>query len=98
MSSLFFILLIIVLQGEGVERNGQHIHTFIPDDVGNFNASHIIHELRFGPDYSNGLKASRREPTTLEGVKKILTEDNGESEIHYYYYGSYVQLSFQNLK
>lgn len=62
-----------IYQGEGIERGGQHIHTFIPDDVRNFNASHIIHDLRFGPDYSNG-----REQTTLKGVTKIVTEENGE--------------------
>lgn len=68
-----FICYNIIYQGEGIERGGQHIHTFIPDDVRNFNASHIIHDLRFGPDYSNG-----REQTTLKGVTKIVTEENGE--------------------
>lgn len=72
-----------IAMGEGVERDGQHIHSFIPDDVGNFNASHIIHELKFGPDYSGGKVSS--EPTTLEGVTKIVTKENGQSGMFQYF-------------
>mmetsp|Transcript_6037 Transcript_6037/g.7686 ORF Transcript_6037/g.7686 Transcript_6037/m.7686 type:complete len:611 (+) Transcript_6037:44-1876(+) len=75
-----------IAMGEGVERNGQHIHTFIPDDVKNFNASHIINDLKFGPDYSYDLALpSTSEPTTLEGVKKIVTNDNGVSGMFQYF-------------
>mmetsp|Transcript_8224 Transcript_8224/g.12385 ORF Transcript_8224/g.12385 Transcript_8224/m.12385 type:complete len:518 (-) Transcript_8224:70-1623(-) len=72
-----------IAMGEGVERDGQHIHSFLPDDVGNFNASHIIHELRFGPEYTSGKGSS--EPTTLEGVTKIVTEENGVSGMFQYF-------------
>lgn len=76
-----------IAMGEGVERNGQHIHTFLPDDVGNFNASHIIHKLQFGPEYKHpGSKTyGNSEQTTLENVKKIVTEQNGVSGMFQYF-------------
>ena len=72
-----------IAMGEGIERNVNHIHTFLPDDTQNFNASHIIHTLRFGPVYDNKktskLTMNSIERTSLEGVSKIVTEENGES-------------------
>ena len=67
-----------IAMGEGVERNGQFIHTFIPDDTHNFNASHIINELRFGPNYEKWESTGKGEKTTLNGVKKIVTEKEGQ--------------------
>lgn len=70
-----------IAMGEGIERNGNHIHTFLPEDLQNFNASHIIHTLRFGPLYDNKktakLSMNSIERTSLEGVSKIVTEENG---------------------
>lgn len=63
-------------KGEGVERDGNHIHTFQPDDTPNFNASHIIHELRFGPTYGMGDSGDLQ---GLNGVTKIVTEEDGAS-------------------
>ena len=67
-----------IAMGEGVERNGQHIHTFLPEDLTLFNSSHIIHELRFGPVHGAGKYSEKNEQTSLEGVSKIVTEKNGE--------------------
>jgi hypothetical protein len=39
-----------IAMGEGIERDGQHIHTYMPEDAPNYNASHIIHQLSFGPE------------------------------------------------
>ena len=67
-------------QGEGVERNGMFIHTFIPNDAVNYNASHIIHELRFGPDYDLNIKKGKKanlDTNNLNGVTKIVKEEHG---------------------
>ncbi len=36
-----------IAMGEGVDRDGRHIHHFLPEDRVNFNASHVVHELSF---------------------------------------------------
>jgi hypothetical protein len=38
-----------IAMGKGVERNGRYIHSFLEEDLPNFNVSHIIHQLSFGP-------------------------------------------------
>jgi len=65
-----------IAMGEGIERDGRHIHTFNPEDAPNFNVSHIIHELSFGP--SDG-----SEP--LSGTTKIVTEDVGTTGLFQYF-------------
>jgi len=65
-----------IAMGEGFERDGRHIQTFNPEDAPNFNASHIIHELSFGP--SDG-----SEPLT--GTKKIVTESVGTTGLFQYF-------------
>lgn len=68
-----------IAMGDGVERNGQHIHAFLPDEVNKFNVSHVIHTLRFGPAYDEGGSTSKNmEQTSLDGVTKIVTKDNGK--------------------
>lgn len=71
-----------IAMGDGVERNGQHIHAFLPDEVNKFNVSHVIHKLRFGPAYDevDGDSASKNsmEQTSLDGVTKIVTKENGK--------------------
>jgi len=62
--------------GEGVERDGRHIHIFNPEDAINFNSSHIIHHLAFGPEDGN-------EP--LNGVTKIVTETTGKTGLFQYF-------------
>lgn len=65
-----------IAMGEGVERDGRHIHTFLPEDAPNFNASHIIHQLSFGPEDGS-------EP--LSGTTKIVTEDSGTTGLFQYF-------------
>mmetsp|Transcript_17750 Transcript_17750/g.32100 ORF Transcript_17750/g.32100 Transcript_17750/m.32100 type:complete len:528 (-) Transcript_17750:64-1647(-) len=68
-----------IAMGEGVERNGLHIHNFIPEDSVNFNATHIIHELSFGPRYSVLEKGA------LDGVHKVTHQDNGYTGLFQYF-------------
>lgn len=65
--------------GEGVERDGRHIHLFQPDDAPNYNSSHIIHDLTFGP------KVSASEHGGLEGVNKITNDANGGTGLFQYF-------------
>jgi hypothetical protein len=65
-----------IAMGEGVERDGRHIHTYVPEDAPNFNVSHTIHELSFGI-------ADGTEPLT--GVTKIVTEDTGTTGLFQYF-------------
>lgn len=65
-----------IAMGEGIERDGRHIHTYLPEDAPNFNSSHIIHQLSFGPE--NG-----SEP--LNGIVKIVTEDTGSTGLFQYF-------------
>lgn len=65
-----------IAMGEGIERDGRHIHTYLPEDAPNFNASHIIHQLSFGP-------ADGSEP--LNGVTKIVTEGTGTTGLFQYF-------------
>jgi len=75
-----------IAMGEGVERNGRHIHTFAPDDTPNFNASHIIHDLSFGP--TNEAKAEEsflNGVTSLNGITKIVTREHGTTGLFQYF-------------
>lgn len=65
-----------IAMGEGIERDGRHIQTFNPEDAPNFNASHIIHDLSFGP-------ADGTEPLT--GTTKIVTERVGTTGLFQYF-------------
>mmetsp|Transcript_19254 Transcript_19254/g.43558 ORF Transcript_19254/g.43558 Transcript_19254/m.43558 type:complete len:390 (-) Transcript_19254:231-1400(-) len=65
-----------IAMGEGVERDGRHIHTYNPDDAMNFNASHIIHSMSFGPEDGN-------EP--LNGATKIVTIETGATGLFQYF-------------
>jgi hypothetical protein len=64
-----------IAMGEGIERDGRHIHSFVPEDAPNFNASHIIHELSFGPG----------EESPLNGVTKIVGPEHGTSGLFQYF-------------
>lgn len=66
--------------GEGVERNGKHIHLFLPEDAPRFNTTHIIHELSFGP------KVTEKDAHGgLDGVTKVITESNGKTGFFQYF-------------
>lgn len=69
-----------IAMGEGVERDGRHIHQFLPEDAMNFNASHVIHELSFGPKLKRILQSN-----VLDGVSKYVTEDNGGTGLFQYF-------------
>lgn len=65
-----------IAMGEGIERDGKHIHTYNPEDAMNFNASHIIHHLSFGLEGGT-------EP--LNGATKIVTEKTGSTGLFQYF-------------
>lgn len=73
-----------IAMGEGVERDGRHIHTFNPEETPDFNASHIIHDLSFGP---LGVRAGfgPEMQTTLNGVSKIVREEHGTTGLFQYF-------------
>lgn len=68
-----------VALGEGVERDGRHIHSFIPEDAPFFNSSHVIHHLSFGGTWSGN------EDRTLDGVTKIVTKQHGTTGLFQYF-------------
>jgi hypothetical protein len=65
--------------GEGVERDGRHIHAFVPDDTPNFNASHIIHHLSFGAPEEQWADSY------LNGATKIVTKELGTTGLFQYF-------------
>lgn len=65
-----------IAMGEGIERDGRHIHTYMPEDAPNFNVSHVIHQLSFGPEDGS-------EP--LNGMTKIVTEKTGTTGLFQYF-------------
>jgi hypothetical protein len=73
-----------IAMGEGIERDGRHIHTFNPDDTENFNASHVIHNLSFGGE-SGGDEPPDKTATSLNGVTKIVTRQHGTTGLFQYF-------------
>jgi hypothetical protein len=65
-----------VAMGEGIERDGRHIHTYNPEDAINFNASHVIHQLGFGVE--DGTQP-------LNGATKIVTQEVGSTGLFQYF-------------
>mmetsp|Transcript_12345 Transcript_12345/g.24055 ORF Transcript_12345/g.24055 Transcript_12345/m.24055 type:complete len:567 (-) Transcript_12345:121-1821(-) len=90
-----------IAMGEGVERDGRHIHQFLPEDRPNFNASHVVHELSFmdeeygdivgGIVATNGGKKRKGQRNNLpgersmNGVTKVVTEDTGTTGLFQYF-------------
>jgi len=76
-----------IAMGQGVERNGQFIHTFLPEEMESYNSSHIIHELRFGPVYDASNKGTGiiGDMSVLNGVKKIVTHGHGSTGTFQYF-------------
>jgi endoplasmic reticulum-Golgi intermediate compartment protein 3 len=72
-----------IAMGEGVERDGRHIHIFNPEESQKFNASHIINHLSFGPALpefnQNG------EHAALDGVTKIVLNEHGTTGLFQYF-------------
>jgi len=89
-----------IAMGEGVDRDGRHIHQFLPEDRINFNASHVIHELSFldeeygdivGANNVNAEKKKRKKKNgidgerSMNGVTKIVTEETGTTGLFQYF-------------
>jgi hypothetical protein len=68
-----------IAMGEGVERDGRHIHAFVPDDTPNFNASHVIHHLSFGAPEEQWAESY------LDGATKIVTKELGTTGLFQYF-------------
>lgn len=68
-----------IAMGEGIERDGRHIHSFLPEEAPKFNASHVIHHLSFGGTWEGN------EDRTLEGVTKIVTKQHGTTGLFQYF-------------
>lgn len=64
-----------IAMGEGVDRDGRHVHSFVPEDAPNFNASHTIHELSFGPG----------DEAPLNGITKIVGPEHGTTGLFQYF-------------
>jgi hypothetical protein len=71
-----------IAMGEGIERDGRHIHSFVPDDTPNFNASHIVHHLSFGTPESEG---ESQDQASMDGVTKIVTKEFGTTGLFQYF-------------
>ena len=89
-----------IAMGEGVDRDGRHIHQFLPEDRINFNASHVIHELSFldeeygdivGANMMNDDKKRKKKKNgidgerSMNGVTKIVTEETGTTGLFQYF-------------
>jgi hypothetical protein len=59
-----------IAMGEGIERDGRHVHTFQPDDTPNFNASHIIHHLSFGSLSQEALLQEQQEQAAAATTRR----------------------------
>jgi hypothetical protein len=85
-----------IAMGEGVDRDGRHVHNFLPEDRINFNATHVIHELSFmDAEYGNidvgGIKEGMTEKVgvngerSLNGITKIVTQEMGTTGLFQYF-------------
>ena len=88
-----------IAMGEGVDRDGRHIHQFVPEDRINFNASHVIHELSFlDEEYGDlvgvGMNDKKKKKKSkngidgersMNGVTKVVTEETGTTGLFQYF-------------
>jgi len=84
-----------IAMGEGVDRDGRHIHQFLPEDRINFNASHVVHELSFMDDEYGDIegegfqteitKAGVNGERSMNGVDKVVTEETGTTGLFQYF-------------
>lgn len=72
-----------IAMGEGIERDGRHIHTFNPEEAQNFNASHIINHLTFGPEMPEFDQNGGH--TALNGATKIVQKEHGTTGLFQYF-------------
>lgn len=80
-----------IAMGEGVQRNGKHVHIFNPAETHNFNTSHVIHHLSFGGLQQQrdgplgGVDDSVEETTPMNGVTKIVEARHGTTGLFQYF-------------
>ena len=84
-----------IAMGEGVDREGRHIHQFLPEDRINFNASHVVHELSFlddeyGDVIGEGfatkiMKVGINGERSMNSVSKVVTEETGTTGLFQYF-------------
>jgi len=85
-----------IAMGEGVDREGRHIHQFLPEDRMNFNASHVVYELSFMDDeYADDVvgegfkteitKVGINGEKSMNGVNKLVTEETGTTGLFQYF-------------
>jgi len=73
-----------IAMGEGFEKDGRHIHSFNIEDSPDFNSSHIIHDLSFGPSGSRAGFGDESQ-LSLNGVSKIVTHEHGTTGLFQYF-------------
>ena len=88
-----------IAMGEGVDRDGRHIHQFLPEDRVNFNASHVVHELTFLDEEYGDIagqvgelekRTKKRKigidgEKSMNGVTKVVTEETGTTGLFQYF-------------
>ncbi|CAN0190766.1 unnamed protein product [Scytosiphon promiscuus] len=67
-----------VAAGEGVMRDGRHIHLYTMETAQRFNTSHSINHLSFGEPYP-GMK-----PNPLDGTSRIIDAEIGTGAFQYF--------------
>lgn len=68
--------------GEGIVRNGRHIHQFDPALAHTFDITHTVHRLAFGPPNRN--QPVRRTEGPLDGAHHEVTPEVGTGLLQYY--------------
>lgn len=74
-----------IAMGEGLQRDGRHIHVFDPEDSEHYNASHVIHHLSFGPEIQGKTKSGNLDSSSLNGVTKMVTPEHGTTGLFQYF-------------
>jgi hypothetical protein len=90
-----------IAMGAGVDRDGRHVHNFLPEDRINFNTSHIVHDLRFldaqytpisevGDGGSRSVdelssKTGVNGERSMNGISKFVTEETGTTGLFQYF-------------
>jgi hypothetical protein len=78
-----------IAMGEGVDRDGRHIHQFLPEDRINFNASHTVHELVFSDEEYGGMTKVIADVVpgerSMNSVNKLVTEETGTTGLFQYF-------------
>jgi endoplasmic reticulum-Golgi intermediate compartment protein 3 len=73
-----------IAMGEGVERDGRHIHSYKAENAPSYNVSHIIHELSFGPQARSVVssKKSKKGEDAAELTSADVSRANSQERNH----------------